>query len=286
MERIKHLGINERIELGAINTGNADNDFYIYNVEKRALLDYPFKIDEYSCYVCLEGKAGGTIDLLPFCLSPSSIAVNVPGQLLEQKWMSDDFRAIGVTMSHGFVRSLGLPYNFQLDRMLRDAPVVQLSVQQMDAILSYCTMVKRLLEHKRPFQMETLRHLTCAFFYGIGSYIYQLSEGRSYSAEESVMRKFIDELKANYRRQRKVTFYADRLNVSPGYLSTTVKNTSGRTPGEWIDDYVIEEARALLKGTELTVQQISYELGFPTQSFFGKFFKRVTGMAPREYRGR
>lgn len=57
-----------------------------------------------------------------------------------------------------------------------------------------------------------------------------------------------------------------------------------KSAAEWIDDYVILEAKALLRSTNLTIQQISYELNFPSQSFFGKYFKRLTGMSPKEYK--
>lgn len=162
--------------------------------------------------------------------------------------------------------------------------MLDLQPSQLEAMLTYCRMVRRLLERERPYQMETLHHLTCAFFYGIGAYLYQLSVSRHCSNEELLMQRFLAEVKEHSRRERKVLFYADRLCISVGHLSAVVKRVSGKSPGEWIDNYVTEEARAMLKGTSLTVQQISHELGFPSQSFFGKFFKRVTGLSPKEYR--
>lgn len=206
--------------------------------------------------------------------------------MVEQLSMSDDFKGIGVAMSHEFVTGLGLPYNFQLDRMLRNVPIISLQAAQLDAMLSYMRMAWRLLEKERPFQLETLRHLTCAFYYGIGSYLYQLSENKHPSNEEILMQKFLAEVKTHYRNHRKVTFYADRLCLSVSYFSSVIKNVSGKASGVWIDDYVTGEARAMLKGTSLTVQQISHELGFPSQSFFGKFFKRKVGLSPKEYRKR
>ena len=276
MENFKLLNLIEQ-------NNHIGDDFCIYEISYHPLLEYPFKISEYSCYICLEGESKGAIDLSPFCLKPSSLAVNVPGQLLEQHAMSKDFRAIGITMSREFVSSLGLPYNFYLDRMLRNAPILELKPAILQSMLSYCSMVQRLLAKERPYQMETLRHLTCAFFYGFSSY-FQMSESRPPSNEEFIMKRFMTEVKEHYHTQRRVLFYADRLHFSTGYLSTVIKNVSGKSPLEWIDDFVAKEACALLKNTNLTVQQISHELGFPSQSFFGKFFKRMTGFSPKEYR--
>lgn len=86
------------------------------------------------------------------------------------------------------------------------------------------------------------------------------------------------------RQERKVQFYADLLHVSIGHLFAVIKRVSGKSPGDWIDEYVVSEAHILLKGSSLTIQQISQELGFPSQSFFGKYFKRVMGVSPKEYR--
>ncbi|MGN0233350.1 MAG: helix-turn-helix domain-containing protein [Bacteroidaceae bacterium] len=284
MNPIKHLNWRKCIEASHIEAKRAGNDFYIYEVSFRQPVGYPFKINEYGCCICLEGEASGCIDLMPCNLKPSQMAINAPGQLLEQHTMSSDFKGVGITMSQGFIKGLGLSYNFQLDRMLREAPIIELQPSQLEAILVYCRMVNRLLEEERPYQMESLHHLTCAFLYSIGAYLYKLSADRHCSNEELLMQKFLAEVRTNYHKERKVLSYANRMNISPGHLFTVVKRVSGKSPGDWIDEYVIEEARALLKGTSLTVQQISHELGFPSQSFFGKFFKRVTGVSPKEYR--
>lgn len=284
MKTIEQVNLKDHIEAVHGEARSVGRDFYIYDVAHSPQRNYPFKIGEYGCCICLEGEAKGCIDLMPCHLKPSTMAINAPGQLLEQHAMSSDFKGVGIIMSREFIKGLGLPYSFQLDRMLRESPVIELLPSQLEAMLTYCSMVRRLLEKERPYQMETLHHLTCAFFYGIGSYLYQISAGRHSTHEEMLMQRFLAEVREHSHSQRKVLFYADRLNISLGHLFSVVKRVSGKSPGEWIDDYVTEEARALLKGTNLTIQQISHQLGFPSQSFFGKFFKRVTGLSPKEYR--
>lgn len=284
MKIIKQINLKDYIEATHKEARTADGDFYIYEIVYQPQRNYPFKINEYACCICLEGEAKGCIDLMPCCLTPSTMAVNVPGQLLEQHSMSNNFKGIGIVMSQEFIKRLGLPYNFQLDKVLRKSPIIELQPSLLDALLMYYSMVHRLLEKERPYQMETLHHLICAFFYGIGSHLYQVSIKRHSTYEETLMQDFLSEIKIHYRCQRKVGFYADRLHISLGHFFAIVKRVSGKSPGQWIDEYITEEARALLKGTNLTVQQISQELGFPSQSFFGKFFKRMAGLSPKEYR--
>lgn len=87
-------------------------------------------------------------------------------------------------------------------------------------------------------------------------------------------------LARHYMQQRSVGFYAGQLNLTPKYLTTIIRKTSGRTAVQWIDDYVVLEAKNLLKYSTMSIQEISYYLNFPNQSFFGKYFKNHTGMTP------
>ena len=95
---------------------------------------------------------------------------------------------------------------------------------------------------------------------------------------------FIKELNTFNGTEHSFAFFANRLNLTPNYLSSRVKEYSGRTATEWIEDSIILEAKTMLKHTDLTIQEIAYKLKFPTQTFFGKYFKRITGMSPKQYK--
>ena len=137
----------------------------------------------------------------------------------------------------------------------------------------------------RELALESARHLTLSMFYGYCA-VRQgvMNNNKVASRQESICSEFIDVLSHNYKEQRDVVFYADRLCITPKYLSQIVKDKIGKTASEVIEGYVIEESKALLISTTMTIQQISDELHFPSQSVFGKYFKRVTGLSPREYR--
>lgn len=96
--------------------------------------------------------------------------------------------------------------------------------------------------------------------------------------------RFFELLKSNYKLEHSVTFYADSLCVSGKYLSQVIKSTCGLTPKEIIDKRLGVEAVFMLTKTEKNVQQISYELGFSDQSYFGRFFKRLFNISPLNYR--
>ena len=85
-------------------------------------------------------------------------------------------------------------------------------------------------------------------------------------------------------RERGMQFYADKLCLTPKYLSKIVKEASGRSGPEWIDDFVILEAKNLLRYSDESIKEIAYKLNFPSASVFNKFFKAKTGLGPSDYR--
>ena len=99
-----------------------------------------------------------------------------------------------------------------------------------------------------------------------------------------VFSKFLRLLAEYYTRERGVGFYADKLFLSPKYFSRLVKSASGRGAPEWIDTYVVLAAKRLLKNTDLSIKQVVYELHFPDQPAFTKYFKNHTGQTPAQFR--
>ena len=125
-----------------------------------------------------------------------------------------------------------------------------------------------------------------ALFYEIYN-IYQghvIQERIPKSRKEDLFERFIRAISESYKEERSVSYYADKMFLTAKHLSTVVKEISGKTAGEWIDSLVVLEAKALLKSSELSIQEIADELHFANQSFFGKYFKHHTGMSPKEYR--
>lgn len=104
--------------------------------------------------------------------------------------------------------------------------------------------------------------------------------------QEELFHQFLQLLEGNYLKERNTGFYASQLCISPKYLSSIIKEQSGKTCAEWIDEYISFNARTLLKDSTLSIKQISDRLGFPSQSIFGRFFKKINGVSPKEFRNR
>jgi AraC-like DNA-binding protein len=101
---------------------------------------------------------------------------------------------------------------------------------------------------------------------------------------DEICKELIQLVTQYYATERKAQFYADKMGVSLQYLSTTVKQVTGKNILDIISYVVIMDAKSKLKSTNMTIQEISYSLNFPNASFFGKYFKRHVGMTPLEFR--
>ena len=109
------------------------------------------------------------------------------------------------------------------------------------------------------------------------------SENKSLRSK-AVFEDFLALVRDNHNKERSLSFYADKLYLTPKYLSKLVKNVSGKSAHEWIDSFVISEAMNMLKYSDMSIKSIVWELNFPNQTTFYRFFKANTGMTPSEYR--
>lgn len=100
---------------------------------------------------------------------------------------------------------------------------------------------------------------------------------------EILFDKFMLLLNTHHVKEHSVKFYASQMNLTANYLSGVIKEFSGKTAAQWIDEYVVLEAQTLLKFSGMSIQEIAYHLNFSTQSSFGKYFKQQTGMSPKKY---
>ena len=99
-----------------------------------------------------------------------------------------------------------------------------------------------------------------------------------------VMIKFALLLFQHFKHQRQVKFYADALNLSPNHFTRIIKNVSNRTPSEWIAVVTINQAKKLLRMSNLSIKEVAQELSFPEQYTFRKYFKLYTGISPKEFK--
>lgn len=138
-------------------------------------------------------------------------------------------------------------------------------------------------DSSNPQVLKALLHSIIAFYYRYAYRLFDLIESNGDSGAR-LSDRFIKMVKEKFKTERFLEYYADELGVTTKHLSRTVKAQTGYSASSWIERFLILEAKVLLKSTNLTVQQISDNLNFPTQSFFGKYFKKNVGVSPKFYR--
>ena len=250
-----------------------------------SVFGHPFKVDVVTAIICLEGEMRGKMDLIPYRSSAPCMIVIMPDQILEYEYISPDFSGKFIVMSRRFVESLYIEDRFALFVAVRDNPVIPLGEEELEAMQTYYRMMQRTISVKEhPYRLEVARNLTRAFLYGAGYFFHTVPEDKKRSKHETLVDDFLKLVRSHYKQHRALEFYADKLCLTPKYMSAVIKQASGTSASDWIDEYVILEAKALLKSTNKTIQQVSDELNFPSQSFFGKYFKRLVGVSPKEYR--
>lgn len=279
---IRKNSIIERLVL-CPNTCRLDNDFFVIDITADDFPEIPVINHMYQCSVCISGICESRVNLKTVVSPPGSVGFTLPGQVVEILSVSDDYKATLISISPEFINSMGFPYNLNIENVLTSNPVVMPSDKENEAILLFCEMVRRILARHRPHIREILQHLTSAMIYSMADSIVAKIPP-VLSREENIAKHYIDIVSQNYHHKRKVIDYAEDMNLTPGYLSSVVKNVTGKSAAEWIEEYVLMEAKALLASTDMTIQQICYQLNFPTQSFFGKYFKTHTGVSPKAYR--
>ena len=202
--------------------------------------------------------------------------------------VSDDFSGLSFIVSPELTEEIikGVQNLSQLFMFFRSRPVYRLGEEEADTFIFYFNLIKQKIDgQQRVFRKEIVTALLKATLYELGENIWEEGEIKTvqYRAER-VFNNFIKLVEANFRRERRVGWYAEQLCISAKYLSESVKQVSQRTPNEWIDHYVIVEMKVQLKNTMKSVKEIAQAMNFPNQSFMGKYFKQHTGLSPLKYR--
>ena len=245
----------------------------------------PFIPDVATALIVLEGETELLINMKRFLVTAPSVIVLLPDVIVQQVRHSDGIVSFAIVMSPDFLAPMigDVGMRTSLHSVFFKNPVHKIS--DISVFESYRDLLRSLLRSPTcEYRLEAARHLTLTLMYG-----YMLTRQKENipslnTRNERIVKNFLDLVRDEYMRHRDVTYYADQMCISPKYLSMAVKEASGKTPLDWIDDYTISASKAMLSSSSDTIDSISLKLNFASQSLFGKFFKRVTGMSPRDYR--
>ena len=245
----------------------------------------PYLLEDYRIGYIKQGYMHGIINLQEYTITAGHAVFVTPSTIVEPLDVSDDFLIIGMGVQNDLfhvAHSGKLPHLF--------------CGKQKHGILAVSEQEATLIDHLFRMLCEiasTQDHITETTYHmmaSITSYYDTIFEGQTavqsanHTAANDIFERFIQLVNRYCREQRGLSFYADKLCITERYLGTVIRQTSGITAKEWIDKAVITAAKVMLRHGNEQVAEISYRLHFATPSFFCKYFKRLVGCTPQEYR--
>lgn len=254
-------------------------------------INVPYRVEEGCLLLIIGGKAQINIDLKEYHVEEGWVISLIPNHyitdLKPEGVLKVRLLAFNPELASGLLTSVAeyLPTLMKADRTASR----KLSNEEKADIEAWFNIFERIAPHAGDTNHRSkVEHLLLALQLDLIDHFLRNENGANTkrTRKEEIMANFMVLLGKNIRRKRDVGFYASELCITPKHLTSIVKDLAGISASHFISRMVVNEAEVLLKTTQYTIQQISDLLEFPNQSFFGKYFKKKTGLSPIAYRQR
>lgn len=243
----------------------------------------PFLVEDYRMGMIVRGQLRGIINLQEHTMKEGAIVFITPGTIVEPLEVSDDF----------LLEGMGLPADLFL--MAHGGRLPELfngQVKDGRRIVSFeeRIILDRMLRllHDLTGETDISKEVIYSMVSTVTHYYNQLFDDctsvSSPSHSNEIFNRFLRLVNLHGSKEHQLAFYAEKLCITSRYLGTVVLATSGVGAKEWIDRAVISTAKVLLRHSDKQISEIADELNFPNVSFFCKYFKRLTGSTPQQYR--
>ena len=237
--------------------------------------------------LCLEGSIKVSINLMDSEIKQGDFITLLPGTIIQFYEQKEKVRLGFVGFSSHCLNGVNLIQStLRSFSTILEYPVLTVEPTVASYFKDYFALLARITTGPYPPDTRTAQNTLSMLLQGID----RMYSNRPYTLKntknrkEEICRELVQLVIENYTHERRAQFYADKLGISLQHLSTTVKVVTGKNVLDIIAHVVIVDAKAKLKSTNMTIQEIAYSLNFPSASFFGKYFKRHMGMSPLEYR--
>ena len=305
---LQTIGIPQILALSPyIEEHSIGSDFILGEVSgrrvesNRAILDmlkYPVRLDGYVIFFLKKGDGSFQLgfNLDTYEIHERSLLITAPGNIIRLSAYDEnkiaDSELIFALLSKDFVSNIHVDFDKTLQAAVRflESPCLTLNAEQLDIASDYFTLARKIIHS----QMDNKREIISSLLTSITYLAVNLWRNDIASAKErqdmsslrvnQTYEQFIALVSQHHNKERGMAFYADKMHITPKYLSKIIKQASGRSGSDWIDSFVVLEAKNLLKYTDKPVKEIVWQLNFPTPSVFNKFFKKHTNLTPSEYR--
>lgn len=301
MERYHEVNIRElkHLSQGSIVNDNLSDDLFVAEMHyesKMDIIEYPCRFHGYMAFFCIKGEFEVEINLKKFTIRKDSMFIYTPGNIVRVTNIDprekESVHFVVVAISEDLMSSTRFDFSKLYNESLRllESPCVVINEKEREMCKKYFELAEEVSSLGMPNTRESVAALISSVFYLMGAlWTDRLTEAKKKDDNVSTRSRIILEdflllVRDHHTKERSLSFYADKLYLTPKYLSKLIKSVSGKSAHEWIDSFVILEAKNLLKYSDMSIKSIVYELNFPNQTTFYRFFKTKTGMTPSEYR--
>lgn len=234
---------------------------------------------------CIAGSVTVEIHAKTYQLSRGSVLTLLPQSFTVAQQGSVDLAFVHLVFDFHTLNELMLPTNYNFLNVLVEQPHVRL--QEVDALLfeQYIQLFQQQVSLSSIFQADALRYLLYSFIAQINR-VYQQEEEvmQPSTRKDAIVFQFYNLLHQYYLVEKSVGFYADQLKLTPKYLTTLIRQRTGRSISKVIIEMVLIKAKNYVVATDLPIYQIAEHLHFVDSTTFCRYFKNYVGMSPLHYR--
>ena len=302
MERYHEVNIRElkHLSQSSIVNDNLSDDLFVAEMHyesKMDIIEYPCRFHGYMAFFCIKGEFEVEINLKKFTIRKDSMFIYTPGNIVRVTNIDprekESVHFVVVAISEDLMSSTRFDFSKLYNESLRllESPCVVINENERGLYRKYFDLIQEVSKMRMPNMRESVTALISSIFYLMGAmWTDRLTAAKKNGGDEMstrskiVLEDFLLLVRDYHTKERSLSFYADKLYLTPKYLSKLIKSVSGKSAHEWIDSFVILEAKNLLKYSDMSIKSIVYDLNFPNQTTFYRFFKTKTGMTPSEYR--
>lgn len=251
---------------------------------------YACRCDSGAILFCRSGTAEITVNQHQKLVESSMVILLLPGSILMLSGRTDDFRMAYCAFSRDLFSEAAFRLEPDFFRTLREAPINKPPSRIVEGTKIWFQMAAYTYRDRKNVFRNTiiknrLQNVLLEIYDKVQRFASKQSPVNEATTRQTMLfHRFVTLVHEHCSHVREVAFYADKLCISTRYLSVIVGGIVHISPKEFIDRSVMLESKLLLQSTDLSVQEVAYRLHFPDQSYFGRYFKKHTGVSPTEYR--
>ncbi len=287
-DSIRQIGFDQ--VKGNIDIDYIDEAIAIHtDIREMPVVNGSMQMDMMAIIICTSGKLQAELDTVLYTIHKNEVMICLPNTIIDNCMVSPDFSGTMLCLSQRGIMEQ-IPENELWNNAFHYAknPIIHISDESRHMLKLYSTILLTKIKQKEGvYYKKIISSIAGVVLYELMGNI-TTEPGLPCSGmlrqRDVLFKRFLKLLSTTQIRSRNVSWYAERLCVTPKYLSTTCKNVSGKTAFTWINEFILKDIRYYLKNSDKSIKEIADHLKFPSISFFGKYCRAHFGMSPTKYR--